>query len=508
MKLLRKILMAVTRGFFRLFYELEIKGLENVPATGPVILAPNHVNYLDAPFLLAFVPRPVFFVAAAPAFDIPVWASLMRLYGTIPVVRGKADASAIKASLGVLERGEVLGIFPEGYFTTDGHTVQAKQGASHLAMKTGAPVVPVTFAGAFHSWPRLGPLKRRLPRPWKLTVTFHEPIRISPEDLDRRGRDKAFSEQLTTRIMNDINRVLEPAIRAEAKIDELVAARAPRIRLYELFPLFLSVAAALLTGLRSAWYTDPATAPTALGFLAGFLAIGLLYFLYLAFDLRRARQTAFSRSIRSLSPFLFLVLYYPLLVRGIPFVAQVQAGAPAAYPAWLAGLVPPLRWIVADWLYMTYFAFIPYFVLSLRHYHFHKYLLLQRFARGFLLCTYAALLMIVFLPRAGGYFPVAVPIEALGLLGPTIAGFAVNRLIMGSFPVVVVVLTLYLLAFDLLHHRSTFWTMLVPAASGIAAAVLLRGYPLGAVAVCALAVAAVMGYMRVVRITAHDGRKI
>ncbi|MBN1269678.1 MAG: 1-acyl-sn-glycerol-3-phosphate acyltransferase [Kiritimatiellae bacterium] len=508
MQILRRILRILTRGFFRLFYEMEIKGLEHVPLEGAAILAPNHINYFDAPMLMGFLPRPVYFIAASTGFKLPVWAALMRLFGTIPVERGKADASTIKTALKVLGRGDALGIFPEGTFTQDGHTVAAKMGAAHLAIKSGAPIVPVTIAGAFHSWPRLGPQTRKLPRPWKILLKFHEPIRVSEEDRIRHEKDKAFAGELTQQIMDTLNRTLEPAIRAEARIDSLVAKPAPRVRLYEWFPVFLALGAACLLGRRTGWFSDLETACRAVRFLVGFVGVGLAYALYLAWDILLSKQTAVRRAIRSFSPFVFLLLYYPLLVRGIPFVAPVGRALPAVYPAWLAGLDPPASWIVVDWLYLAYFTVVPYLLLDLRHYHFRKYVQFQRFARGVLLCTYAAILSVLFVPAIGSAFPLVVPAPALGLLAPLAAKINLSRAVVGAFPTVVVTLTTYLLVFDFLHNRHRFYTTLFPAVSAVVSAVLLRGYPLGAVAGNALMVALVLGYMRVLPMTAHDGRAV
>ena len=508
MSVIRKILTMLTRGIIRLFYELEIRGIENIPATGPAILAPNHVNYIDAPLLLSFSSRPVYFVAASNAFAVPVWRTLMRLFGAIPVERGKADASAIKTSLGVLEHGDVLGIFPEGSFTTDGHTTPAKQGAAYLAMKSGAPIVPVTIAGAFHSWPRLGPRKRSLPRPWKLVVTFHEPIRISEEERQRHARDKAFAENLSKRVMDTLNRTLEPAIRAEEKIDHLLAGPAAHIRLYELFPLFLSVAAAFLMGLRTNWFSGPATFGAAWSFLTGFLALGALYFVYLLLDRHMWKQNALTRALRSLSPFFFLLFYYPLFVHGIPLVTQVDVGPVASYPAWFADLLPPFRWIAVDWLFISYYIAIPHLLISLRYYHFHKYLLFQRFMRGILLTLYAGLLSVILLPTVGDWYPLAVSMDSMGLLAPFLSTFQPVRLVVGSFPAIVVTITAFLAVFDFLHRRGMFFTMLFPSTSAVLSPVLLRGYPLGAVTLDILLVLVVFGYMRLFPMTAHDGREI
>jgi hypothetical protein len=268
------------------------------------------------------------------------------------------------------------------------------------------------------------------------------------------------------------------------------------------------LAAVVLLGYRSSWFSDPATSARALRFLWGFLGLGTAYAAYLVIDAHVVSQTAPRRALRSASPFIFLLLYYPLLVRSIPFVARVQRAIPASYPAWLTSLKPPLSWIAVDWLCITYFTFVPYVLLSIRHYHFHKYLHFQRFARGTLLCVYAAILTIIFIPAMGSAFPPIVPPDAMGLLSCVFTRVPVSRMVMNAFPTIVVTLTVYFALFDFLHHRDAFYVMLLPAASAVASAVFLRGYPVGAVAANVLMVILVLLYMRILPMSAHDGRLI
>ncbi len=92
----------------------EIRGVEAIPKSGPAILAANHLCYLDPPLVAASAPRPVRFVAKTELFAIPVLRRFLRWIGTIPVERSRPDVRAVRESLRVLERGELLGIFPEG----------------------------------------------------------------------------------------------------------------------------------------------------------------------------------------------------------------------------------------------------------------------------------------------------------------------------------------------------------------------------------------------------------
>src|SRR5690606_35888516 len=89
-------------------------GIENIPAAGPAIIACNHVSYLDPPLLGSALSRPVRFLGKYELFTIPALGAFLRSVQCLPVRRGSLDIRAVRASLAVLRRGEVLGIFPEG----------------------------------------------------------------------------------------------------------------------------------------------------------------------------------------------------------------------------------------------------------------------------------------------------------------------------------------------------------------------------------------------------------
>ena len=506
MALIQKYIRAFLRAGFKALYEVEIRGLENVPGDGPVIIAYNHTNVFDGPFILAFTPRPLRFIVAAFALQVPFWDIFLKLYGAIPVRRGTADFGAIRTSIDVLEKGGGFAIAPEGTYTTDGHMVPAKQGTALIAMKTGAPIVPATITGAFHSWPSLGPQKRLVPRPWRLGLTFHEPIRITPEEMERHKEDKAFEKELTQRIVDSLNRTLEPALREDNRIDSLLRGPGPAIRYYEIFPLLLTFAAAVLLGIRTHWFTDPEITSRALWFLAYFLAIGTAYIVYLVRDARAPAQTILTRALRNFSPLIFLLLYYPPLTRYIPSIAEAGRRAATRYNGWLSGLPAPLDWIIVDWLSITYFTATVYLIIDLRYYYLHQHHLFERFLRGVLLCIYAALLLVIIAPAVGSAYPLDLPSGVTGSAAQALADVHNSRLTTGSFPVASVTLTLYFLIFDCLNHRKWFNAMLLFAASGIAAAVFLHGYPPRAVGVNVLVVVLIILYTRFMPVVTHGGR--
>jgi 1-acyl-sn-glycerol-3-phosphate acyltransferase len=133
---------AVARGGWR----VRILGEWRVPAQGPVILAANHSNFLDGPLLLGAAPRPVHFLIKREFFRFPL-GLLLNGVGQIPISRDSADRAAITQALGVLEGGGAVGVFPEGTRSAGGNFEQVRGGLTYLALRSGAPVVPVAVFG-------------------------------------------------------------------------------------------------------------------------------------------------------------------------------------------------------------------------------------------------------------------------------------------------------------------------------------------------------------------------
>ncbi|GGD27110.1 lysophospholipid acyltransferase family protein [Nocardioides daphniae] len=129
----------------RRWWDVRVSGLEAVPGTGPVILAANHIGFLDGPLLVTFAPRPVHALTKVEMFSGRAGRLLTRA-AQIPLDRGAVDMAAIRSSLRVLRDGGVLGVFPEGHRGAGEYEV-VRGGAAYLALVTGAPVVPVTFFG-------------------------------------------------------------------------------------------------------------------------------------------------------------------------------------------------------------------------------------------------------------------------------------------------------------------------------------------------------------------------
>lgn len=176
----------VAHALLRRWYDLEIHGPDRVPQTGPVVLAANHVGWMDGPMLAACSPRPVHALTKLEMFDGPLGPFLLRA-GQIPLDRLNVDPRAIRLALAVLRRGDVVGVFPEGT-RGSGDMTNPRAGAAYLALVTGAPVVPVSFLGT-----RLpgGSSSSIPPRGSRVAITYGEPLHLEPRPWPRTQADVA-----------------------------------------------------------------------------------------------------------------------------------------------------------------------------------------------------------------------------------------------------------------------------------------------------------------------------
>ena len=156
----------------RLYFGLELRGTEHIPSHGPLIIVPNHQTYADPPLVTIPVRRAVHYMAWAKLFSVPVFGRFIRLLRAFPVELEMTDSRAVREAARLLRAGEVLMIFPEGGRTIDGTLQPFKLGAFRLAVAHATPILPVSIAGGFESWP----LGRPLPRPGHITITYHPPI--------------------------------------------------------------------------------------------------------------------------------------------------------------------------------------------------------------------------------------------------------------------------------------------------------------------------------------------
>lgn len=197
---------AIFRAFFRLINRWEVSGREHVPARGGVLLIANHTSYADPPIVGSACPRPVYFMAKAELFDIPVLGFLIRRTHAFPVKRGAADTSALRRGIRLLKEGKVLLVFPEGTRSPDGRLLPLETGAAFVALSSGAQVVPVGVDGADRVLPPHSPLVR----PAKLRVRIGPPVEL--DDL-RGGKVTREAMRLATERMEKALKELLPESR-------------------------------------------------------------------------------------------------------------------------------------------------------------------------------------------------------------------------------------------------------------------------------------------------------
>ena len=146
----------IVRAIIKVIFKIEIKGLENIPKKGPVIICSNHISFLDPPVIGALLNRRIYFMAKEELFKNPFLKLLLGTgLGAFPVKRGTADLSAIKTALSYLKKGRAIGIFPEGTRSKTGQLQKAEPGVAMLAIKGNAPVVPIGIKGRYRLFSKI-----------------------------------------------------------------------------------------------------------------------------------------------------------------------------------------------------------------------------------------------------------------------------------------------------------------------------------------------------------------
>ena len=165
---LRPVLWLGARAYFGIRFE----GVRHVPASGPLIIVPNHVTFADPVLVSIPVRRRVYYMAWNALFGVPGLSWLIRRLHAFPVEIESADPRATREAVRLLQGGEAVMIFPEGGRSPDGRLQRFKPGAFRLACSLGVPLLPVTIVGGHEAWPP----GRTLPRPGRLTITYHPVI--------------------------------------------------------------------------------------------------------------------------------------------------------------------------------------------------------------------------------------------------------------------------------------------------------------------------------------------
>ena len=171
-----RVIALILRGLVRLFFRPSVSGRDNIPTSGPVLVAPIHRSNLDFAFTLFISPRKVFFMAKDSLFKVPVLGSALIQLGAFPVKRGTADREAMRSAEEVLNAGHALILFPEGTRKYGPHVEPLHDGAMFIAARTGAMVVPVGISGTDRALPD----GAKFPRPVKVRVVVGAAISPPP----------------------------------------------------------------------------------------------------------------------------------------------------------------------------------------------------------------------------------------------------------------------------------------------------------------------------------------
>lgn len=185
----------------RFVFRVDVQGLEHVPVDGPAIISPNHRSFFDSPLVMSMTPRPVVFLGKSEYMDGRTTKYLFPALGMMPIKRDvkKASMAALITAAELLEAGQLVGIYPEGTRSRDGYLHRGHAGVAHLAVMTGAPIIPVGIIGT----QRVQPIGATLPRPFqgRVSVRFGEPIH---PDNYRFGGSRKRRHQMLDDVMASI----------------------------------------------------------------------------------------------------------------------------------------------------------------------------------------------------------------------------------------------------------------------------------------------------------------
>jgi 1-acyl-sn-glycerol-3-phosphate acyltransferase len=177
-----------------LLYRARAIGVENVPATGPVILAPNHFSQWDHFFAAVYLQRKIQFMAKSQLFKNPAIKYIFKHGGVFPVRRGHHDEEAFVTANKILDRGGTMLMYAEGGRSRTGDLGQPKRGIGKIALESGVPVVPVAIHGSAHvrGW-------RRLQFP-KVTIQYGEPVTFPVVAEPDRDQQQDAANQVFDRV--------------------------------------------------------------------------------------------------------------------------------------------------------------------------------------------------------------------------------------------------------------------------------------------------------------------
>ena len=191
---------AVCRILFKLLFRLKVVGKENIPRKGPALIAPNHISFLDPIAVGVATKGQMYYMAHQALFAIPLLGWLLKNLNSFPVKRGRPDPQAMRMALGILKRGKMLLVFPEGTRSLDGKLQPGRRGVGMLSFRSKVAVIPALVVGS----DRALPVDARWIRMERIEVRFGKaiPWEEFPGGENRHSRYQAISDKIMEEIKN------------------------------------------------------------------------------------------------------------------------------------------------------------------------------------------------------------------------------------------------------------------------------------------------------------------
>lgn len=199
------LIRGIVAGFCRLFWRLSITGRENIPKTGPFVLAPVHRSNIDFAIACAATPRRMRYLAKDSIWKFGlgnVWESL----GAVPVARGTADRPAMRALEEAIQRGEPVVMFPEGTRQSGPEVQPLFDGPAYVASRTRVPIIPVGIGGSEKAMPK----GSKMLRPVKIAMVIGRPLVPEAREEGARVPRRAVAE-LTAQLKDEVQRLFDEA---------------------------------------------------------------------------------------------------------------------------------------------------------------------------------------------------------------------------------------------------------------------------------------------------------
>lgn len=197
MSLANTVVSTTIKGLTRILCRIDASALKEVPEHGPLLLVANHVNFLDAPVMYTHLhPRPLTGFVKAETWDNPVMALLFNIWGGIPIRRGEPDMAALNMALEALRQGKIVAVAPEGTRSGSGKLKRGYPGIVVLALRSGAPLLPVAYYGGENFRDNLSHLRRT-----DFNIRVGQPFAIDPgEEKVTRSLRQTITDEIMYRI--------------------------------------------------------------------------------------------------------------------------------------------------------------------------------------------------------------------------------------------------------------------------------------------------------------------